>query len=287
MNPIADNHRPKTILPTAIGVAAVVHVAIIASIGFEAHSENYIPPSLEVMLVKNTNVDEAPETASYLAQHSQQGGGESDLKKRPSALHNGAHPTNNGTATKATTESSPQQKQSRETPVLTQIFADHTVQDKDNKHQVTDTSSAQENLKRQRRREIARLTSEIAEAVERQAARPRTMYVTASTKKATAANYMLEWVKKVERTGNLNFPALSLSTGGSLVLVAGINKQGNITTTRIVQSSGSKVLDKAAIDIVKLAEPYSPMSPELARETDVIYITRTWQFNTDRSLTTR
>ncbi len=287
MNPIADNRRPKNILPTAIGVAAVVHVAIIMTIGFEAHSENYIPPSLEVMLVKKSNVDEAPETASYLATHSQQGGGESDLKKRPSALLNGAHPTKNGVATTETIESSPQQKQSRETQVLTQIFSDHTVQDKDNKHQVTDTSSAQESLKRQRRREIARLTTEIAEAMERQAARPRTMYVTASTKKATAANYMLEWVKKVERIGNLNFPSLSLSTGGSLVLVAGINKQGNITTTRIVQSSGSKALDKAAIDIVKLAEPYSPMSPELARETDVIYITRTWQFNTDRSLTTR
>lgn len=280
-------NRHNKILPVALCVAAMVHLFIILGVGFEAHSEQYIPPSLEVLLVKEANKED-PDTTNYLAQHSQQGGGASEQRKKPTAPISGNAPADaNGDATRAVAESAPRKQQTRETEVLTQIISDHSALDNDQKQQVTDTSTAKESLKRQRQKEMARLTREIADALERQASRPRTMYVTASTKKAIAANYMLNWVQQVERIGNLNFPVHSIGTGGSLVLVAGINRQGLVTNTRVIRSSGSQTLDNAAINIVKLAQPFPPMSPELARETDIIYITRTWQFNADRSLRTR
>ena len=107
----------------------------------------------------------------------------------------------------------------------------------------------------------------------------------ASTKKATAAKYMMDWVQKVERVGNLNMPLQSRRANGSLVMVVGLNNHGNITDIAIKQSSGKKLLDDAAVNIVKMAAPYDPMSAALAKETDIIYITRTWQFNGKDPLT--
>lgn len=286
MNAIENVHRTFNILPTALGAAAVLHLAVIFGVGFEAAREQYIPPSLEVVLVKSPT-EAPPETASYLAEHAQQGGGESLKHKRPSAPRSGNTPTpKDGSAPTELPASSPKQIQTRETAVITQIFSDQKVQEKDQQEQIRKTQKARENEKLQRDKEIAQLTAEIARAVERQASRPRTMYVTASTKKATAANYMLKWVQKVERIGNLNFPAQSLTEAGSLVMVVGINKHGQLTKIAVQRSSGDKQLDAAATRIVKMAAPFAPMPEQLAKETDVIYITRTWQFNTDKSLTT-
>ena len=132
--------------------------------------------------------------------------------------------------------------------------------------------------------EIARLHAELAREMEEHASRPKTLYVTASTKKSTAADYMLDWVKKVERVGNLNYPAIAYKLSGSLVLVVGINQHGGITEVAVKRSSGNTELDNAAVHIVKMAAPFAPMSSRLARETDVIYITRTWQFSSEHAL---
>jgi protein TonB len=45
----------------------------------------------------------------------------------------------------------------------------------------------------------------------------------------------------------------------------------------VIQSSGHKVLDDAAIRIVHLAEPF-PGLPEDKEKVDELYISRTWQF---------
>ncbi len=286
MNIIENAHQTLNILPTALGAAAVLHLAIIFGVGFEAEHEHYIPPSLEVVLVKKPTENPSDE-ASYLAAHAQQGGGESLTHKRPSAPQSGnASTPSNGTAAKVVPASSPKQTQSRETAVITQIFSEQKTQLKKQQEQTNKTQQALESAKLQREQEIAELTAEIARDLERQASRPRTMYVTASTKKATAANYMLKWVREVERIGNLNFPAQSLTRAGSLVLVVGIDKHGQLTKVAVQRSSGDKQLDAAATKIVKLAAPFAPMPAKLAKETDVLYITRTWQFNADRSLTT-
>jgi len=46
-----------------------------------------------------------------------------------------------------------------------------------------------------------------------------------------------------------------------------------------VRSSGKKLLDDAASRIVELAAPFQPFPPEIRKETDLLHITRTWQFN--------
>lgn len=100
---------------------------------------------------------------------------------------------------------------------------------------------------------------------------------------------MHRWVESVERMGNLNYPdeARRNQLHGELILIVGIFKNGELESITIEESSGHKVLDDAAIRIVELAAPFAPMTGQLAEETDILYIVRTWEFTTNNSIDSR
>jgi protein TonB len=47
---------------------------------------------------------------------------------------------------------------------------------------------------------------------------------------------------------------------------------------QVERSSGHKLLDQAAVRIVRLAAPYERFPENVRRDTDIIHITRTWTF---------
>ena len=53
---------------------------------------------------------------------------------------------------------------------------------------------------------------------------------------------------------------------------------GSLVQVRILRSSGFDLLDEAAVHIVELAAPYAPFPADIKAETDILDITRTWQF---------
>ena len=63
-----------------------------------------------------------------------------------------------------------------------------------------------------------------------------------------------------------------------------VKADGSVQTIRVVHSSGHKILDDAAIRIVRLAAPFSPFPPEIRKQVDILDITRTWQFLHDNKL---
>lgn len=127
---------------------------------------------------------------------------------------------------------------------------------------------------------IASLSAEIRRKLQAKAERPRRKFISASTKEYKYAAYMEAWRLKVERVGNLNYPdaARKRKLSGSLILDVALNKDGSINQITVRRSSGHKILDDAAIRIVKLASPYSPFPTKIREETDILHITRTWQF---------
>ena len=127
---------------------------------------------------------------------------------------------------------------------------------------------------------IASLSAEIRRKLNAKAERPRRKFISASTKEYKYAAYMEAWRSKVERVGNLNYPdaARKQKLSGSLILDVALNKDGSINEVTIRRSSGYKILDDAAIRIVELASPYSPFPAKIREETDILHITRTWQF---------
>jgi protein TonB len=61
-------------------------------------------------------------------------------------------------------------------------------------------------------------------------------------------------------------------------LTAVIKSNGELERVDVNRSSGKKVLDQAAVRIVKMAAPYSVFPDSIRRDTDIIEITRTWSF---------
>ncbi len=131
-----------------------------------------------------------------------------------------------------------------------------------------------------RNQEIARLTASLQEQSAAYASRVRRRSVSASTREYRYASYLAAWARKVERIGNLNYPeaAREQRLHGNLILHVAVLKDGSVESIRVVRSSGYDVLDQAAVKIVELAAPYSPFPPDIAAETDVLDIIRTWQF---------
>lgn len=102
----------------------------------------------------------------------------------------------------------------------------------------------------------------------------------ATSKRDISAWYRDAWRKKVERIGNLNYPEEARRQGiyGSLRVSVLINKDGSLQQMRVLQSSGHKVLDQAALNIVRLSAPFTPFTGDLAAKYDQLEIIRTWRF---------
>jgi periplasmic protein TonB len=104
------------------------------------------------------------------------------------------------------------------------------------------------------------------------------LWVTPDTRAATLAPYLDSWRRKVERIGTLNYPTAASRTAAAPVLEVGIGADGKLDTASIRRSSGFPELDQAALEILKLASPFDPFPPELAREYRVLRFAYEWQF---------
>jgi protein TonB len=132
----------------------------------------------------------------------------------------------------------------------------------------------------QRSLAIARLESQISKEWNAYQERPRRKFVGARTEEYRFARYIEDWRQKVERIGELNYPqaARDQRIYGSLTATVSIRADGSLERVQIDRSSGNKVLDDATVKIVKLAAPYAALPPDIARDTDVLHISRTWTY---------
>lgn len=126
---------------------------------------------------------------------------------------------------------------------------------------------------------IARIEGEISRRMDEYNQRPRKKFIGARVEEYRFAQYVEDWRQKVERIGNLNYPAAARGQMyGSLILTVVIKSDGELERVEINRSSGQKVLDQAAVRIVKMAAPYAAFPADIRRDTDIIEITRTWSF---------
>jgi len=134
--------------------------------------------------------------------------------------------------------------------------------------------------------EIARLTSELERKSAAFARLPRRKAISAATTEYKYAAYMEAWRRKVENIGNLNYPeeARRKKLYGNLLLHVAVRADGSVARIRLLKSSGHKLLDDAAINIVRLAAPYAPFPKDIRNEVDMLDITRTWQFLSNNRL---
>ena len=106
------------------------------------------------------------------------------------------------------------------------------------------------------------------------------LWITPDTRASTLAPYLDAWRRKVEQVGTINYPTAARRPGvsASPVLEVAIDSSGKLEKAVIRTSSGFPELDQAALSILKLASPFDPFPPELAKEYRVLRFAYEWQF---------
>jgi periplasmic protein TonB len=276
-------------------VAISMHAVVILGVGFTLDQPKKLPPAdrtLEITVVHNRTAIKKPEKADFLAQHSQEGGGTKKEAVRPTTdslqpitkQSNKPNQTNTPiTPPPEPVENTKKQLLSSKAPSKRKASATPKSKRQKTKRLNTTQLMASTNL------EISRLTAEYNRKAEAYAKRPRRKDISASTKEYKYSNYLDAWKRKVERIGNINYPdeARRMRLFGNLILRVSLRANGTIHEIRVRRSSGHKILDDAAIRIVRLAAPYAPFPAEIRKETDILDITRTWQFLSSNRLLSR
>ena len=276
----ASNDR----LAVSFLMALVLHAVILLGVGFAMDFKPLTHPleTLDVVLV-NWRSETKPDEADFLAQASQQGGGESTEASKPSQENTGTSP---GPADGEDPLDQQEQMSSvadaaRELVVVEADSAELTQQITSIEQPEPPMPSAAQLM--QESMTMAKLQPGIQRERESQSKLPRRKWISANTREYEFAAYMQAWVAKVERVGNLNYPEeiRRLKLTGDLVMTVGINLDGSVESIDIQRSSGMPQLDQAATRIVRLAGPYSPLPDTINASIDVLHITRTWRFSRD------
>ena len=271
-------------------LAVIFHGIVILGITFSISpsADDDSSPALDIILVQTKAPDET-EKADYLAQISQKGGGNAEQKARPKELFSANTLSDDpGLSEQTNVRQIQKQKQNEQLALLRQTDSDYNITSEDNPLKADDDMTIINNDVTQDT-QAAKLAPEISDKVQKQASIERTKYLNSSTKAFGPAKYMREWIDRVERIGNLNYPdqARRDKLSGTLILDVAINADGKLIKIDLRQSSGHQILDDAAKRIVKLAAPYSTFPKELRQETDIIHITRSWEFLNNNSLRTQ
>ena len=268
--------------------AALLHAVLILGVSFAIEDPAASLPALDVILVQ-TRTPEKAQTPEFLANATPRGGGEHDKAERPREPVSSPVPKlQPGVAPVPMRASTPKPQPPQPKPVVATAQSPQVVQRSEDALPVPpiEVPSGRELIERSM--EMARLAAEIERQSQAYAKRPKRKFLNANTQEYAYAAYMRAWVARVERIGNLNFPpeARTRRITGQLVLTVQVRKDGSVERVDIIQPSGYQLLDEAAIGIVRLAEPFAPL-PDTGDQTDILHITRTWQFKPGGTLGTQ
>ena len=269
-------------------LALAFHALLILGLGFELIRSHSSPPStIEVILTKTQNID-APQSANVIAEHNQVQSGSVDFDARPTSPSvtkkalQGNDQTSSREMTQSTTRVAENEMMVHQNSPDGEKFSRRVTSDENSKVNQKELRKNQQN--------VAQLVSELSREKQLYAKRPRINHVdTLSAKSAVEAKYIKDWVQKVEIIGNINYPsqARQKKLSGTLILSVLVNHDGSVISSRVQQKSGEKLLDDAAIKVVRLSAPFKQFPTEMHEQYDQLMITRTWVYHSDNKLRTQ
>jgi len=264
--------------------ALLFHGIVILGITFVSSpsAKQKTPPSLDVILV-NTSNSETPDKADYLAQTSQDGGGNSEEKVRRTDLFSAPTLSRQaGIAQLQSVTQTPVKKQDAKKAFITQNKSKHRVKSQEKQ---SDREVLEQILNpQQQNQRVARMAEELSLTLQEFSQKPKEKFLNSRTREYIAASYMHSWINKVERLGNADYPdaAIRDKLSGTLILDVVINSDGSLKEINLRRSSGHQILDDAAKRIVKMSSPFAPFPAKLLKQADIIHITRSWQFQSNQ-----
>jgi periplasmic protein TonB len=258
------------------------HVLVVIGLGFKIiPMPRFDAPHnvLDVVLV-NSKSASRPQKADALAQANLDGGGNTDEKRRASTPFPLVEERDPSRELKAA-EQRRKALEAEAQELMTRMKSKSQVTNVEMAPPGAETKADQEARDLvQKSLEIARLEAQIRRDYQAYQERPKRKFVGARSQEYRFAQYVDNWRLKIERIGNLNYPAEAKARKiyGRLQLTVAIKADGEIEGVEINKSSGYKVLDQAALRIVRLAAPFEPFPANIRQDTDILHITRTWTF---------
>lgn len=129
--------------------------------------------------------------------------------------------------------------------------------------------------------QISLIEARLHEMRQISAKRPRVRTLTSvSTVAAEDAAYLEKWRQRVEQVGNQNYPEIAAKERlfGNVRLKVTVLSTGALEDVELLQSSGYRVLDMAAIRTVRQSAPFEPFPDAIRSDIDQLEIIRTWRF---------
>lgn len=272
-------------------LAILIHAAFILGISFTTTDNSSSSQTLEVTLASYKS-EQAPDKADFLAQENQQGSGTLDEAKMLTTDVDSDFDANSIQETSPLEQLATAPKQQVSDSNLLATSGEARIKTRYNPElEAIENLDIPEGPKKtllQRSLEMASLEAKLDTMRQMYAKAPRIQRLTAaSTMKASDAYYVNSWRRKIEKMGTINYPreAESCFNDCSLRMLVTINPDGTINKLNILESSGKKVLDDAAVRIVRMSAPFAPFTDEMKRDIDLLEIIRTWQFKGHRYVT--
>lgn len=265
-------------------IAISAHVLMVVLVGFDFSLPSPKPKTLEITLVQHTS--EAPKEADFIAQANQQSSGTELRKHKLTTTETARFLSDN------IKDITP--------PVQPQIASSEPVRDKqllttddpDAVFKVEKVPDHQQKTLEERFKgetqipdhlssDISTLEALLDRQRQAYAKRPRIRRLTSvSAKAAVDAKYLDNWRRRIERIGNTHYPAEAKRHHlyGQLRLAVMLLPNGHVDSIEVLHSSGIRVLDDAAMRIVRLAAPFEVFPEALKKNVDKLEIIRTWHF---------
>lgn len=275
----------KRRLALSTGFSFAFHAFILFGISFALPDVRNLAHRLEPLQVTlvNSKSKTRPNSATAYAQNNLDGGGNVADDRRASTPFPVMSDDERFTPEQTTQRTKQLEEEVKR--LLTQTKSNYRIEQQKTAAQQVENKKDGEDMV-QLSLEIARLEAEINKSISMYERMPKRKFIGARTQEYRYAQYVEDWRSKVERVGNMNYPqqARDQQIYGKLTLTISIRSDGSVENVEINKSSGQRILDAAAMRIVRLAAPYAPFPNEIRKDTDILSITRTWSFTVNDQL---
>ena len=281
--------KPVRRLWLAIGISVLFHGLLLTlHFTFPDASKAFREKAMDIILV-NAKSAHKPHDAQALAQSNLDGGGNTDENRRAKTPLPPTPTKNDGDAIQQM-QRRVQELETAQQRLLTQarslrnVAAANTATEQP--APVVPTVSGLDLA--ESARAMARLEGEISKSVDEYSKRPRKKFVGARTEEYALASYLDAWKQKIERIGTLNYPpeARGKLYGAVVLFVELRAEDGSLYNAEISKSSGHKVLDQAALRILRMSAPFGPIPEQALGGATVLSFGRTWYFTQGDALNT-
>ncbi|MEG9303505.1 energy transducer TonB [Psychrobacter celer] len=266
-------------LPMAIVIAVSVHVLIIFGISFSMGQD---PAAMMQDVAKALTDNMQPnEDAHFIANASQIGGGtiEEQLRQETDQVSPLSAEQMSETQDVINLQRQTRQQRYQESYLRTTLSWRQAAVESDN-----DSTQEQDDILAQEerlRKQIETLEAQLSQRQQIYATKSKVVTVDSnSTTRGAAADYINTFREHVERVGNLHYPAQARAQGitGDVRLMVVISSGGNVKAIRLLESSGSTILDEAAKQSVRQAAPFGKFTEDMNDIVELRLI-RTYQYS--------